>query len=359
MSEEFKKIILISDYGSLNLTKKVYSYLKNMNLHGGLKEFNPDDMYLNQFNNGEIEVKFNINIRDRDVFILKSPYTIQRRWDKKIDPGLGSNVNQSYMEMFIINDALRRSSARTITNIMSFMPYQRSDKKDQPRVPITASLMAHLTEESGANRIINFNPHAEQIQGYYKIPFDALYSDIVFAEYIENNFKDLENWIIFGPDAGSDKRTKILAKWLGLPAGIGSKDRPKPGEVSNIMIPQGIDIKGKKAILLDDMADTLGSAIRCSENLYEAGITKVVGCFSHPILTGDAKERALQSGLEIITTDTIPILDIDKYPNITILSLAEIISEAIKCICTGDSISEHLFSYLKYKKWKQEQNIIL
>lgn len=353
--EEFKKILLLCDYGSLELAKDIYNHLSKRFMHGGLKHFNPDDMYLNLFNNGEIDVQGLTNVRGRDVFVIKSPYTIERQWDVKkgISPGLESNVNQSYMELFLINDMLRRSSANNISNIMPFMPYQRSDKKDKPRVPIAASLLAKLTEESGADRIINFNPHSEQIQGFYKIPFDALYAEVLFAEYFDNNFEDLSEWSVWSPDAGGDKRARKLAKWLGnLKVCIGSKKRLKPGEVGDMLIPVGYDIKGKNAIILDDMADTCGSLITCAKNIRNLGANKVYAAVTHPILSLDAKDKLWSAGIELITTNSIPILNKDQYPNITVLSLAEMISEAIYCVSNGDSISEHLFSYPKYKEWK-------
>lgn len=365
MTEKFNKVLLLADYGCKDLACEVYGYLSKMQVHGELRPFNPNDLYLNVFNNGEIEPIVNTNIRNRHVFIIKSPYVIKRRW-KPADDGtsgtpdlsqLESDVNQTYMEMFLINDLLRRSSAKTITNIWPFMPYQRSDKKDRPRSPIAARLFADLIEASGATRVVNINPHANQIQGFYRIPFETLHSEILFAEYLETHFSELDGWSIWSPDAGGEKRARDVGMALSLPVGIGSKDRPKPGEISKLLIPQGYNLRGNNAALIDDIGDTGGSLVRCAMNLKEQGANKVYALITHPVLSGKAKELLRDNGIGLITTNTIPIKGIQNYPNITVISVAYLLAESIRCICNGESITEHLFDYQKYKGWKQQNGV--
>jgi ribose-phosphate pyrophosphokinase len=360
----FRRVVLLADHGSKDLAKEVYSFFDKNRFPDGIKKYDPDDLYLNVFNNGEVEVKIKTNIRGREVFVLKSTYVGKKRWDSKKGEkapeisGLESDVNQSYMETFVINDALSRSSAKSITNIFPFMPYQRQDFKERARVPISASLFASLVTESGASRVVNFDPHSEQIQGFYhKAQFDALYADVLFAEYFHNKFKNLDGMAIFSTDAGGKKRANKLGEWLKLPVGIASKERPEPGEVSKTMVPSGYDIKGKEVIVIDDMADTCGSLVECVLGLKDMGAGKVYACVTHPILSCDAKDKLWKNGIELVTTNTIPIKDMDNYPNITVVSVAYFIAEAITSICSGASISGHLFDYTKYKDWKSKNGV--
>ncbi len=365
MTEKFNKVLLLADSGCRELAYEVYGHLSNMKVHGELKPFDHTDLYLNVFNNGEIESISDTNIRNRHVFVIKSSYVPKKRWKPAEEGGEGmpemsqleSDVNQSYMEMFLVNDLLRRSSAKSITNIWPFMPYQRSDKKDRPRSPIAARLFADLTEASGATRVININPHANQIQGFYKIPFETLHSEILFAEYLENNFPGLEGWSIWSPDAGGEKRAREVGKALSLPVGIGSKDRPKPGEVSKILIPQGYNLRGNNAALIDDIGDTGGSLVKCALNLKEQGAKKIYALITHPILSGKAKDLLNDNDIELVTTNTIPIKDIQNYPNIKVISVAYLLAESIKCVCNGESITEHLFDYRKYRAWKVQHGV--
>ncbi len=365
LTEQFNKVLLLADYGSKDLAYEVYGYLSRMKVHGELRPFEQNDLYINVFNNGEIEPIVNTNIRNRHVFVIKSSYVQKKRWKPTEEGGSGvpdisqleSDVNQSYMEMFLINDLLRRSSAKSITNIWPFMPYQRSDKKDRSRSPIAARLFADLTEYSGATRVININPHANQIQGFYNIPFETLHSEILFAEYLEKNFSALDGWSIWSPDAGGEKRARYVGNALNLPVGIGSKDRPGPGEISKILIPQGYNLDGKNAALIDDIGDTGGSLVKCALNLKEQGAKKVYAMITHPVLSGKAKNLLRDNDIDIITTNTIPIKDASNYPNIKAISVAYLLAESIKCVCNGESITQHLFCYKKYKEWKQQNGI--
>jgi len=275
-----------------------------------------------KFSDGEIQVEIEDNVRGMDVFVVQSTCT---------------PVNRSLMELLIMMDAIKRASAERITAVIPYYGYARQDRKVAPRVPITAKLVADLITTAGANRILTVDLHAGQIQGFFNIPVDHLYSAPVMVEFIKEKYTD--NLVIVSPDAGGVERARAFAKRLGSNLAIIDKRRPQPNE-SNIMNIIG-DIEGKTALLLDDMVDTAGTLSQSANALIEKGATKVVACCTHPVLSGQAVEKINQSALQdLVVTDTIPLAkEAQSCSKIVVLSVAELLGEAIKRIHSNDSVS--------------------
>ena len=275
-----------------------------------------------KFSDGEIQLEIEENVRGMDVFIVQSTCT---------------PVNVSLMELLIMMDAIKRASAERITAVIPYYGYARQDKKVAPRVPITAKLVADLISTAGADRILTIDLHAGQIQGFFNIPVDHLYAAPVMVEFIKSKFAD--NLVIVSPDAGGVERARAFAKRLGASLAIVDKRRTKPNE-SNVMNIIG-EIKGKTALLLDDMVDTAGTLTQAANALHNEGAAKVVACCTHPVLSGTAIEKINKSGLQqMVVTDTIPLReDAKSCKKISVLSVARLLGEAIKRIHNNDSVS--------------------
>ena len=275
-----------------------------------------------KFSDGEIQVEIEENVRGMDVFVVQSTCT---------------PVNRSLMELLIMMDAIKRASAERITAVMPYYGYARQDRKVAPRVPITAKLVADLITTAGSDRLLTIDLHAGQIQGFFNIPVDHLYSAPVMVDYIRKKYTN--NLVIVSPDAGGVERARAFAKRLGATLAIIDKRRPQPNE-SNIMNIIG-EIQGKTALLLDDMVDTAGTLTQAANALREEGAQKVVACCTHPVLSGKAIEKINQSDLEeLVVTDTIPLRDeATACKKIVVLSVAQLLGEAIKRIHNNDSVS--------------------
>jgi ribose-phosphate pyrophosphokinase len=275
-----------------------------------------------KFSDGEIQVEIEENVRGMDVFVVQSTCT---------------PVNRSLMELLIMMDAIKRASAERITAVIPYYGYARQDRKVAPRVPITAKLVADLITTAGSDRLLTIDLHAGQIQGFFNIPVDHLYSAPVMVDYIRKKYAN--NLVIVSPDAGGVERARAFAKRLGAALAIIDKRRPQPNE-SNIMNIIG-DIQGKTALLLDDMVDTAGTLTQAANALREEGAQKVVACCTHPVLSGNAIEKIMQSDLEeLVVTDTILLREEAKAcKKIVVLSVAQLLGEAIKRIHSNDSVS--------------------
>lgn len=274
------------------------------------------------FGDSEIMVQINENIRGSDVFVIQPTCT---------------PVNHSIMELLLLIDALKRASANRITAVMPYYGYARQDRKVQPRVPISSKLVADLLTAAGANRILTIDLHAAQIQGFFNIPVDHLYAAPVLLDYIKRcNF---ENPVIVSPDAGGVERARAFAKRLNASLAIIDKRR-EAANVSKVMHVIG-DVKGKDAIILDDMIDTAGTVTQAAQALIENGARKVCAACSHAVLSGPAVDRINNSALEeVITTDTIPLNDKTRAcKKLKVLSVASLLSEAIKRIHEETSVS--------------------
>ena len=277
-----------------------------------------------KFSDGEINVKIDESVRGKDVFIIQPT---------------GAPVNDNLMELLIMVDALRRSSAQTITAVIPFFGYARQDRKAAPRVPISAKLVANMLETAGVERIITIDLHAGQIQGFFDIPVDNLYGSIIFSDYIKS--KNLANPIIASPDVGGVARAREFAKTLNLDMVIVDKRREKANE-SEVMNIIG-DVEGKDVILIDDMVDTAGTIVKAAKVLKQRGAISVMACATHPVLSGPAYERLKNGELdELVVSDSIPLKNKD-CSKIKVLSAAPIFAEVIKRVYSNESINT-LFS---------------
>ncbi len=294
------------------LFKKVAFYL-NQSL-GKIK--------LSQFSDGETEVEIVDNVRTKEVFVLQSTCY---------------PVNDNLMELLLIIDALKRASAKRIVAVIPYFGYARQDKKVKPRVPISAKLVADLLASAGAHRIIAMDLHANQIQGFFNLPVDNLFAQPVFIKYIKENIP--YNLVIVSPDAGGVERARSFAKILDAGLAIVDKRRTSPNK-SKAMSLIG-EVKGKRAILLDDMADTAGTLSDAADLVEQKGALEVHACCTHPVLSGPAIKKINESRIKtLITANTIPLGEkVNECPKLIPLSVAEVLGEAMKRSFTGDSVT--------------------
>lgn len=271
-----------------------------------------------RFSDGEISVQISESVRGRDVFIIQST---------------GAPSNDNLMELLIMTDALRRSSASSITAIVPYFGYARQDRKAAPRVPITARLVADMYETAGIDRVVTMDLHAGQIQGFFDIPVDNLYGAISFQDYITK--KNFPNPIIASPDIGGVARARYFAKNLGLDMVIVDKRREKANE-SEVMNIIG-DVDGKDVIMIDDMVDTAGTMVKAAAALKVNGATSVMACATHPVLSGKAYENLDKGDLdELITTNT---LTCKPHERIKVLSVAPLFAEVIRRVYHNESVN--------------------
>jgi ribose-phosphate pyrophosphokinase len=274
------------------------------------------------FSDGEITVQINENVRGCDVFVVQSTCM---------------PVNNNIMELLLMIDALKRASANRITAVIPYYGYARQDRKAQPRVPISARMVADLITAIGAHRVLTIDLHAGQIQGFFDIPVDHLYATPVLSEYVKKKY--VNDTVVVSPDAGGVERARAFAKRLDASLAIIDKRRER-ANVSKVMHVIG-DVKGKDAILFDDMIDTAGTIAQAASALFENGARKVVAACTHAVLSGPAVDRINASKLtEVIVTNTIPMDDkIKQCSKLTVLSVAALMGEAIKRIHEETSVS--------------------
>lgn len=306
-------IKLFAGSGCKELAQKVANYL-------GLKL---SDWEIIEFPNENIFVKLGGSIRGQDVFIIQSH---------------AKPVHKNLMEMLIALDAVNRDSAGRITAVMPYLAYSQSDKKDQPRVPITARLVADMVEVAGADRWMTIDLHADQIQGFYKIPGDALTAFHIITDYLRQG--DLTNTVVVTPDLGFAKKGRNYAAALDVPLAFVEKRRVGNEQKREALSLIG-DVDGKNVIIVDDLVDTGGSITQAVEVVKSRGALDVSIAFTHPILSGPAIERLAAAPLkEIITTDTVPIPPDKLLPNMTILTVAGLLGEVIIRSHEGRSVGE-------------------
>ncbi len=277
-----------------------------------------------RFSDGEINVEIGENVRGIDTFIVQSTCP---------------PTNDNLMELLIMIDALKRASAASINAIIPYYGYARQDRKVAPRTPITAKLVADLLESAGATRVVSMDMHVAQIQGFFHIPSDHLYASPVFLEDLRRRFSNPENTVIVSPDAGGVERARAYSKRLNAGLAIIDKRRTH-ANVSEVMNIIG-DVRGKDAILVDDMVDTAGTLTQAAAALKKEGARRVVAYAVHPVLSGPAIKRITESVLEeCIFTDTVPLSkEAQACGKIRVLPTARLFGEAIRRISTGESLS--------------------
>ncbi|MEM6408299.1 MAG: ribose-phosphate pyrophosphokinase [Pseudomonadota bacterium] len=296
---------------------------KRMSMHRG-ERVAPVEARVERFNDGEIFVEVFENVRGEDMFIIQST---------------SNPANDNLMELLIMSDALRRSSASRITAVIPYFGYARQDRRTKARTPISAKLVANLIEKAGVERVLTMDLHAAQIQGFFDLPVDNLYASPVFALDIMHHFKDMKDVMVVSPDVGGVARARELAQRIKAPLSIVDKRREKPGEVSEMTVIG--DVKGKKCIIVDDICDTAGTLCKAAEVLMGEGATEVHSYITHGVLSGPAVDRITKSVMkQLVITDSIqPTEAVKACKNIRIVPTAPMFAQAILNISGGSSVS--------------------
>ena len=309
--EDGKKLKIFTGNANPALAKEICDYL-------GLPL---GEAFVGRFNNGEVQIMIDESVRGKDVFIIQPT---------------SYPVNDNLMELMVMADALKRASARHITAVVPYYGYARQDRKTRGREPITAKLVANLMQTAGITRLVTIDLHAGQIQGFFDVPVDHLFGASILAKYI--NEKNMEDVIVVSPDLGGVTRARDLADRIGAPIAIIEKKRPEPG-VAKVMNLIG-DVAGKNCIIIDDIVDTAGSLVEGAKALEEFGAKSVTAAVTHAVLTDPASERIANSNIKgLIVTNTIPLPENCNLPNITQLSVAPLLGEAIMRIFHEVSVS--------------------
>jgi len=307
---------------------KIFSGTSNRPLADAICKYNKMELgqcAVTAFPDGETFVKIEENVRGEDVFVVQST---------------SPPTNHYLMEMFIMMDALRRASASRITAVLPFYGYARQDRKDQPRVPITAKLVANLLVAAGANRVLTMDLHAQQIQGFFDIPVDHLYAAPVMYEYLKK--KKIQDLMVVSPDVGGLKMAHAYSQVLEGGLAIVAKRRKSATEIESMTLIG--DVKGKNVLMVDDLTETAGTLCTAAALLKKKGARQILACVSHAILNDIGIERLRKSPIdELITTDTVLRPAIDGL-NITTLSVAGLLGEAMKRISNNSSVTS-LFEF--------------
>jgi ribose-phosphate pyrophosphokinase len=307
---------------------KIFSGTSNLPLAGAIAKSIGIDLgkcTVTTFPDGETFVKIEENVRGEDVYVVQST---------------SPPTNHHLMELFIIMDALRRASASRITAVIPFYGYARQDRKDQPRVPITAKLVANLIVAAGANRILTMDLHAQQIQGFFDIPVDHLYAAPVMYDYLKQ--KRLSNLVVVSPDVGGLKMAYAYSQVMEASLAIVAKRRKSPTDVESMAVIG--EIRGKNVLMVDDLTETAGTLTNAADLLQKKGAKHIYACVSHAILNDIGIQRLRKSRIdELITTDTVLRPAVNGV-NITTLSVAGLLGEAIKRIHSNSSVTS-LFEF--------------
>ena len=312
---------LISGNANRELAKTI---AKRMSMHRGMK-VGLVDARVERFNDQEIFVEVYENVRGEDMFIVQPT---------------SKPANDNLMELLIIADALRRSSAARITAAIPYFGYARQDRRTKARTPISAKLVANLIAEGGVERVLTMDLHAAQIQGFFDIPVDNLYASPIFALDILHQFEGkVDDVMVISPDVGGVARARELATRIGAPLAIVDKRREKPGEVAEMTVIGNVE--GKRCLIVDDMCDTAGTLCKAAEVLLEHGATEVHAYITHGVMSGPAVERVSKSVMKsLVLTDTIePTEAVKNCPNIRIVPTAPMFAQAILNIWNGTSVS--------------------
>jgi ribose-phosphate pyrophosphokinase len=305
---------LLTGNSNKPLSKNIAKYLKTKLVNSSIK----------RFNDGEIYIEINENIRGNSIFIIQS---------------ISSPANDNLMELLLCIDALKRSSAKNITAVIPYFGYARQDRKVVPRTSISAKLVSNLITKAGADRVVTVDLHAGQIQGFFDIPVDNLFATPIFARHVKKNIKG-KNIICVAPDVGGTERARALGKILGVELAIVDKRRPKPGQ-SKVMNVIG-DVKDKTCIIVDDIIDSGGTIVNAAKALKDRGAREVYVYITHGVLTGEAIDKIKKSVIKkLVITDTIDNFEkIKKAKNIEVLPISTLMGEAIKRISNSTSVSD-------------------
>ena len=305
---------LLTGNSNKPLSKNIAKYLKTKLVNSSIK----------RFNDGEIYIEINENIRGNSIFIIQS---------------ISSPANDNLMELLLCIDALKRSSAKNITAVIPYFGYARQDRKVVPRTSISAKLVSNLITKAGADRVVTVDLHAGQIQGFFDIPVDNLFATPIFARHIKKNIKG-KNIICVAPDVGGTERARALGKILGVELAIVDKRRPKPGQ-SKVMNVIG-DVKDKTCIIVDDIIDSGGTIVNAAKALKDREAKEVYVYITHGVLTGEAIDKIKKSVIKkLVITDTIDNFEkIKKAKNIEVLPISTLMGEAIKRISNSTSVSD-------------------
>jgi len=312
-----KEVALFCGNANVALAKAIAKYLK----------IPLSDALVSRFSDGEVRVKIKENVRGKDVFIVQPTCT---------------PVNDNLMELLVMMDALKRASAKRITAVIPYFGYARQDRKDQPRVPISAKLVANLLVVSGASRVLTVDLHAGQIQGFFDIPLDNLYAINIFIDALRKMIRPKKT-VVVSPDVGGIKMARGYAKRLGTSLAIIDKRRNSP-ESTEVMHILG-EVKGKDAVLVDDIIATGGSLVEAATALKKEGARNIYAAITHGVLSANAIERISHSAIsQLLITNSIPLAREKKISKIKVLNMAPLLAEAIKRIHFERSISI-LFDY--------------
>ncbi len=308
---------IITGNSNKNLSFKISKYLKNRLVRSSIKKFS----------DGEIYIEINENIRGNSIFVIQS---------------VSSPANDNLMELLLCIDALKRSSAKNITAVIPYFGYARQDRKVVPRTSISAKLVSNLITKAGADRVVTIDLHAGQIQGFFDIPVDNLFATPIFARHVRKKIKN-KNLICVAPDVGGTERARALGKFLHAGLAIIDKRRPTPGK-SEVMNVIG-NVKGKTCLIVDDIIDSGGTIVNAANALIDRGAKEVHVYVTHGVLSGKAVQKIKNSKIKrLVITDTIDNSDkIKSAKNIEILTISQLVGEAIKRISNSTSVSD-LFS---------------
>ncbi len=306
---------LLTGNSNKNLSFKISKFLKTKLVHSSIKKFS----------DGEIYIEINENIRGNSIFIVQS---------------ISSPANDNLMELLLCIDALKRSSAKNITAVIPYFGYARQDRKVAPRTAISAKLVSNLITKAGADRVVTVDLHAGQIQGFFDLPVDNLFATPIFARHIKKNIKQRKNLICVSPDVGGVERTRALARKLDIGIAIIDKRRPSPGK-SQVMNVIG-NVTNKTCIIIDDIIDSGGTIVNAAQALINRGANEVHVYITHGVLSGAAVDKIKKSSIKnLVITDTIDNSDkLKKAKNIEILSISNLLGEAIKRISNSTSVSD-------------------
>ena len=305
---------IITGNSNKNLSLKISKYLKNRLVRSSIKKFS----------DGEIYIEINENIRGNSIFVIQS---------------VSSPANDNLMELLLCIDALKRSSAKNITAVIPYFGYARQDRKVVPRTSISAKLVSNLITKAGADRVVTIDLHAGQIQGFFDIPVDNLFATPIFARHVRKKIKN-KNLICVAPDVGGTERARALGKFLHAGLAIIDKRRPAPGK-SEVMNVIG-NVKGKTCIIVDDIIDSGGTIVNAANALIDRGAKEVHVYVTHGVLSGKAVQKIQNSKIKrLVITDTIDNSDkIKSAKNIEILTISQLVGEAIKRISNSTSVSD-------------------